>query len=287
LPLSRFSDPFPLLHLPGTIQPVCMKACIFDIKRFAVHDGPGIRTTVFFKGCPLNCRWCHNPEGISPEIERYAEKKEFDGVVLEKELIIGRWIGLEELMAEILKDRIYMEESGGGVTFSGGEPLLQHEAVFALLGKCREQHLHTTLDTSGQVSAGVIRQAAGMADLILYDLKTLDDKVHRKYIGASNKRVLDNLRIALGGKARVVVRIPLVSGFNDTAEDHQRLIDYLGGLKNLDQVDILPYHPFGTRKCERFHKKNRGNGFGTPPAEQIASLREGLANAGFQVNVGG
>lgn len=264
-----------------------MKACIFDIKRFAVHDGPGIRTTVFFKGCPLNCSWCHNPEGISPEIERYTEEKEFDGVVLEKELIIGRWIGLEELMAEILKDRIYMEESGGGVTFSGGEPLLQHEVLFALLDKCREQDVHTALDTSGQVSAGIIRQATEMADLILYDLKSLDDSVHIKYTGASNKGILENLRIALGGKARVVVRVPLVSGFNDTAEDHQRLLDYLGGLKNLEQVDILPYHPFGTQKCERFHKKNRENGFGIPPAEQIASLREGLTHAGFQVKVGG
>ena len=264
-----------------------MKACIFDIKRFAVHDGPGIRTTVFFKGCPLNCRWCHNPEGISPDIEHYTEEKEFDGVRLEKELILGRWIGLDELMVELEKDSIFMEESGGGVTFSGGEPLLQHEAVFTLLKKCRKQKIHTALDTSGLVSESILQQATELADLILYDLKSLDDKIHMKFTGASNKKILDNLEIALKGKARIALRIPLVTGFNDTARDQQQFISYLGGLENLDHVDILPYHPFGTQKYKRFHKKNRQNGFGTPDREKVISLKEKLINAGFAVNIGG
>jgi pyruvate formate lyase activating enzyme len=264
-----------------------MKACIFDIKRFALHDGPGIRTTVFFKGCPLNCWWCHNPEGISPEIERYTEEMEFDGVMLQKHLIVGRWVGLDELMEELMKDRVYMEESGGGVTFSGGEPLMQHKAVFELLIKCREQQIHTALDTSGQVSASVIQRASEMADLILYDLKSLDDHIHRKYTGATNKKILDNLKIALRGKARLVLRIPLVSGFNDTDQDHQRMIDFLGGLKNLEQVDILPYHTLGTHKYKRFHKKNRQNAFDTPPRERVESLGNVLAKAGFEVNIGG
>lgn len=264
-----------------------MKACIFDIKRFAVHDGPGIRTTVFFKGCPLKCWWCHNPEGISPDIEQYTEEKEFDGVLLKKELKLGRWIGLDELMVEIEKDRVFMEESGGGITFSGGEPLMQHEAVFALLEECRKQKIHTALDTSGLISEKVLRQATELADLFLYDLKSLDDTTHIKYTGVSNKKILHNLKIALKGEAKVVLRIPLVTGFNDTASDQEQLFSYLEGLENLDQVDILPYHPYGTQKYKRFHKKNNQNGFGTPTREQINSLEKGLNNAGFVVNIGG
>jgi pyruvate formate lyase activating enzyme len=264
-----------------------MRACIFDIKRFAIHDGPGIRTTVFFKGCPLNCWWCHNPEGISPDIEKYTEEKELDGVRLEKEVVIGRWVAPEALMEEIMKDRIFMEESGGGVTFSGGEPLMQHEVLFALLERCREEKIHTAVDTSGQVSQEILERACVLADLILYDLKSLDDAIHQPYTGVSNKRILDNLKIALNGAARVVLRVPFVSGFNDSPQDQQRLIDFVGGLPNLEQVDILPYHRFGTQKYKRFHKKNRQNGFGTPPEEKILSFREELAKAGFAVNIGG
>jgi pyruvate formate lyase activating enzyme len=267
-----------------------MKACIFDIKRFAIHDGPGIRTTVFFKGCQMNCWWCHNPEGISRDIERYDEEKEFDGVKLVKEIILGRWKTLDEIMVEIEKDRIFMEESGGGVTFSGGEPLMQHEALFALLKDCRVRNIHTALDTSGLVSGCILQQATELADLILYDLKSLDDAIHKKYTGMSNRKILDNLQIALRGEAKVVLRIPLVTGFNDTRKDQKQLIAYLEGLdnlENLDQIDVLPYHLFGTQKYKRFHKKNRQNGFGTPTGEAVKLLKEGLINAGFAVNVGG
>ncbi len=264
-----------------------MTVCIFDIKRFAVHDGPGIRTTVFFKGCPLNCWWCHNPEGISPEIEHFTEEIEFDGITLNKELTVGRWIKVNDLMEELEKDRIFMEESGGGVTFSGGEPLMQHEAVFALLKLCSEAGIHTAVDTSGLVSEHILQQATELADLILYDLKSLDDKIHQEFTGVSNKKILNNLEITLKGQARVILRFPMVAGFNDKPADHNQLLAYLEGLENLDQVDILPYHPFGTQKYNRFNKKNRQNGFGIPSKEKINSLRDELINAGFAVNIGG
>lgn len=264
-----------------------MKACIFDIKRFAVHDGPGIRTTVFFKGCPLRCWWCHNPEGISPDIEHFTEKKDLDGVTFDKELVLGRWISQEELLVELEKDRVFMDESGGGVTLSGGEPLMQHEAVFALLAECRKRDIHTAVDTSGFVSGGILQQTTEMADLILYDLKTLDDEIHMKYAGASNKKILNNLEIVLEGRARVILRIPLVAGFNDTALDQQQLVSFLKGRVNLEQVDILPYHPFGTQKYKRFHKINRQKGFDAPSTEKIDALRLELMNAGYSVNIGG
>jgi pyruvate formate lyase activating enzyme len=180
-----------------------------------------------------------------------------------------------------------MEESGGGVTFSGGEPLQQPAFVFDLLERCQNEHIHTAVDTSGQISREILERACALANLILYDLKSLDDTIHHTYTGVSNKRILDNLNIALNGAARVVLRIPFVSGFNDSPEDQQRLIDFVGGLPNLEQVDILPYHRFGTQKYKRFHKKNRQNGFGTPTEVKILSFREELAKAGFAVNIGG
>jgi len=260
---------------------------IFDIKRFAVHDGPGIRTTVFFKGCPLNCWWCHNPEGISSEIEKFTEEKEFDGIKLKKALTLGRWIGQDELMEELEKDKIFMEDSGGGVTFSGGEPLMQDESVFSLLRSCRERGIHTAVDTSGLVSERIFRNTTELSDLILYDLKSLDDKIHRDFTGVSNKKILNNLQVALRGKARVILRIPMVTGFNDRPADQDKLLAYLGGLTGLDQVDILPYHPFGTQKYKRFHKENRQNEFGTPSKDKVNLLKTKLMNAGFTVNIGG
>ena len=192
-----------------------MKVCIFDIKRFALHDGPGIRTTVFFKGCPLECRWCHNPEGIRSGTERFTEEIILDGVSMEKELDVGRWVQVEDLMDELGRDRVYMEESGGGISFSGGEPLLQAEGLISLLELSKEQKIHTAVDTSGYAAASVMKSVSGLADLILYDLKTLDNEKHREYTGVSNRKILDNLDIALGGPAEIIIRIPLVTGFND------------------------------------------------------------------------
>ena len=161
------------------------------------------------------------------------------------------------------------------------------DITYTKLKKCRENKIHTALDTSGLVPEKIIHQATEQSDLIVYDLKSLDDKIHQKYTGASNEKILHNLEIALKGKARVVLRIPVVAGFNDSKADQQQLISYLGSLDKLDQVDILPYHPFGTQKYNRFHKKNRQNGFSTPPKEKVVELKEALTNAGFAVNIGG
>lgn len=264
-----------------------MKVCIFDIKRFAVHDGPGIRTTVFFKGCPLDCRWCHNPEGISGDIERFTETVELDGVRLEKETEVGRYVEVEGLMEELLRDRIFMEESGGGISFSGGEPLQQSDALFRLLELASEQNIHTTVDTSGYARGEVVEKLATLTDLILYDLKTMDEEKHLQYTGISNRRITENLGKALNGTAEVIVRIPLVGGFNDSDEDVDSLLDFLKGLNRLRAVDILPYHAYGSHKYNRLRKENRQNGFKTPSDRRLEEIRRRFEGAGFRAGIGG
>lgn len=264
-----------------------MKVCIFDIKRFAIHDGPGIRTTVFFKGCPLECGWCHNPEGIPMDTERFTEEITFDGVRLQKQVEVGKWMEVGELMDELQRDRIYMEESGGGISFSGGEPLRQPDALFRLLELSRERNIHTTVDTSGYASTGNMEKVSELADLILFDLKTLNDEKHREYTGVSNRKILRNLEKILEGPAGVIVRIPVVPGFNDSNKDTGAMLDYLRGLKRIDAVDILAYHPYGIHKYRRFSRETRQNGFKAPELEQLEKIRDKFSDAGFRVRIGG
>ena len=264
-----------------------MKVCIFDIKRFALHDGPGIRTTVFFKGCPLECWWCHNPEGLRSGTEFFTEKLTLDGVSFEKKVKVGKWMDVEDLMGELERDRIYMEESGGGISFSGGEPLQQAEALFRLLNLSRERNIHTTVDTSGYASPDTIETLSGLTDLILFDLKTMDKEKHLTYTGIPNARVLENLERILGGPAEVIVRIPLIAGFNDTDEEMDSILEYLKGLSGIQALDILPYHTFGTHKYRRFNRKNRQDGFKPPAKQRIEKIQKSFSDAGFIVGIGG
>lgn len=264
-----------------------MKVCIFDIKRFAIHDGPGIRTTVFFKGCPLQCWWCHNPEGINSDIEIFAEEVEFDGVMLDREVEVGKWWDVEALMDELGKDRVYMEESSGGLSFSGGEPLQQPDALFRLLELSRERDFHTTVDTSGYSASGKMEKLSGMADLIYYDLKCIDAEKHKEFTGVPVERILSNLEIALAGRAEVVARIPLVSGFNADNGEMEEIRDFLVRMGGIEDVDLLPYHPFGTHKYKRFNKENRQNGFVTPAKKKIEEIEGIFTGSGFRVRIGG
>lgn len=264
-----------------------MKLCIFDIKRFALHDGPGIRTTVFFKGCPLECWWCHNPEGIPPGTEVHTESVVMDGVTLEREVEVGRWIEVDDLMQELERDRIYMEESGGGLSFSGGEPLHQANALMELLQYSGKKGFHTTVDTSGYASPAVMDRVAGSANLIYFDLKTLDPVKHKKFTGVSNERILRNLELASNGKAELVIRIPLVSGFNTETGEMESIRDYLKLFRKVRSVDLLPYHSFGSHKYRRFSRENRQEGFSTPDERTTEEIRELFSASGFNVRIGG
>jgi len=229
---------------------------IFDIKRFAIHDGPGIRTTVFFKGCPLRCGWCHNPESMNPEPEEYRGKRTIDGKELSMMRIYGREIAHEKLLKKLLRDRVFFEESGGGVTFSGGEPLMQHLALVKLLKALGEAGIHRAVDTSGYAPAGQLREVAGLTDLFLYDLKLMDHAKHLEYTGVENKPILENADMLLETGVRVIFRIPVVPGMNDTAEELEAFRAFFDARKEkFREVHLLPYHPGAAAKYRRMGRE--------------------------------
>lgn len=264
-----------------------MKGMIFNIMRYAVHDGPGIRTTVFFKGCPLRCQWCHNPESIIRHQEiifreerclrcgdcfsvcrNGAIRREDGRFVYVRENCIqcgncievcyaearemaGREMTTEEVMAEISKDVVFFDQSGGGVTFSGGEPLLQHEFLLSLLQSCKQKGIHTAVDTSGYVSPEILGQISPCVDLFLYDIKILDEARHRQFTGVPNRLVLDNLRRLSQWQKNVIVRLPLIPGVNDDQENIRQTGSFVASLGNIDEIHILPYHHTGLEKYRR------------------------------------
>ena len=264
-----------------------MKGLIFDIKRFAIHDGPGIRTTIFLKGCPLDCWWCHNPEGIKPEIESVTKGVKIDGAVIEKTEEVGRWITLDEMMKEIEKERIFMEQSGGGVTFSGGEPLQQHKFLEEALKSCKNSGFHTCIDTSGHASAKVIEEIGAVTDLVLFDLKLTDALEHRKYTGVSNEVILKNLEIFYRLPVELVIRIPLIPDINTDPEHLQSIIRHLESMPGIEKVDLLPYHYFAGNKYRQLNRPERMKGTGELSNEQVNEIKQMFTRAGYQVSVGG
>lgn len=242
----------------------------FDIKRFAIHDGPGIRSTVFFTGCPLRCAWCHNPEAFV-----LTEPTE-DGP--------REWT-VDELVRELERDLPYYDRSGGGVTLSGGEPLGQPEFVLELLEKCRRRELHTALDTSGCAEPELLEQAARTCDLVLYDLKAIDDDVHREWTGASNVLTLENLMVLNGLEVETWIRVPLVPGVNDDPDEIEAMIDFLKDTR-FRRVSVLPYHRIANGKYERLGLPNRLEDVEPPGDEEMNQVKERFIDAGFETTVG-
>ena len=260
----------------------CVHLC--RVQRFCIHDGPGIRTTVFFKGCPLRCRWCHNPECIRPEAElqfhadlcvgcgrclsscpnglhRIEEGRccvDFSscracGVCVNAcpahaLTIVGRETPIADVLSTILRDRAYYAESDGGVTLSGGEPLMQPEATVALLTACRDSEISTCLDTSGYAEATVFERVAALADGILFDLKIMDDEKHRRLTGVSNQPILANFVRACSIRLPLTVRVPLVTGINDDLENAGQLGRFLANCGFRGEVELLPFHRLGRSK---------------------------------------
>lgn len=254
---------------------------IFDIKHFAIHDGPGIRTTVFLKGCPLDCWWCHNPEGRQPDPEVTTSGSDRDQTEP-----VGRLITAAEVVAAIEKDVLFYDESGGGATFSGGEPLMQPDFLTELLLRCRQMGIHTALDTAGYAPPVVFRKIAPLADLFLFDLKILDDARHRTYAGVSNSDILRNLRLLAASGNEVRIRFPLVPQINDMPKNidaMQSLLHELG----LRHIDILPYHDIHRPKYRRFGAPDRLGDRPPPSGEAIARIRRRFEADGFCVQVGG
>lgn len=265
-----------------------MKGLIFDIKRLALHDGPGIRTTVFFKGCPLNCLWCHNPESRCFDTESYMHIDKLEGKVFKKQKEIGKWMSVDEVMREIEKDKIFYKESGGGVTFSGGEPFLQYEFLGDLFNACKHKGIHTAVDTTGYIKREKFESIYKPADLFLYDLKHMDDRLHKKYTGVSNKLIIENLEWISERKRRIIIRFPVVPGYNDSEKNISLMRSLLEKLyPNVNKIDLLPYHRMANSKAQRFGLEQQIAGIVEPDPAQLESIRKKFEEIGFTVRIGG
>ena len=296
---------------------------VFDIKKFSIHDGPGIRTTVFLKGCPLRCWWCHNPEGLVPQPElafranrcikcdacldvcvHGAISRDGDAVLTdatrctlcgtcvaacyaEARQIVGREMTVAQVMAAIERDVPFYDESGGGATFSGGEPLLQGDFLLELLRACRARGIHTTVDTCGFAPWEVLDGVRKYADLFLYDLKLMDDARHRAFTGVSNALILSNLQALSQQGHAIVVRMPLIPGINDDEMNVNQTGMFLSALPHLIRVDVLPYHGLGDEKYGRLNKPYSLSETRPPPEEKVAEAVRILKGFGLQVGVGG
>lgn len=265
-----------------------MKALIFDIKRFAIHDGPGIRVTVFFKGCPLGCWWCHNPESRSQKPQIVMREQKLNGRTFRVQELVGREISANHLMQEILKEKAFMDESGGGVTFSGGEPLLQTEFLIEMMKHCREQGIHTALDTTGYASKDIMRKVMSWPDLFLYDLKHLDDDIHKKYTGVSNKLILDNLKLIHDSGKDVVIRFPVIPGINDDKAHVEALkFFFKKELPQIRRLDLLPYHNIARHKYEAFSIPDKMRSVDEQKKEDLEKLKAAFKEGGLDVSIGG
>lgn len=244
-----------------------MTANIYAIKRFAVHDGDGIRTTVFFKGCPLKCVWCHNPESIDfkPQIAFYQNKcigcneckrEDFktEDCLGEAQVLYGKKVSLEELLPQLLEDKEFYETSGGGVTISGGECLAQPDACAMLLKMLKESGVHTAVDTCGFVTKETLDKVVPYTDIFLYDFKAYDEEVHIRCTGKSNKIILENLKYLSSIGKDVEIRIPYVPDYND--KEIEKIARFLADLKNITKVRVLAYHNYAGSKYAALGMEN-------------------------------
>ncbi|MBT1165932.1 glycyl-radical enzyme activating protein [Bifidobacterium simiarum] len=253
---------------------------VFNIQHFSTHDGPGIRTTIFFKGCPLRCQWCHNPESqlFEPEIMTQNDGK--------KELV-GKQYTIDELMTDVLKDHMIYDQSGGGVTLSGGEVLaMDRDYILELARRLDEQEVSIGIDTCGVAATRTVEQICEYADFFLYDLKFIDDDLHRKYTGGSNHLVLKNLQVLAANNARIFLRLIMLPGINTSTDMIERTMLWLR-TNNIpvEQVDILPYHKYGMDKYAKLGRK--AIYFEVPEDDEMQRVKSEIEKFYDNVTIGG
>lgn len=318
-----------LTHFTPASQPDCGSAApprptgvIFDIQRFSVHDGPGIRTLVFFKGCPLACLWCSNPEsqrfgaevlfdaercvacgGCAEVCPHRAIRRGGDRIQYERETCVacgrcvdvcyaeartlaGRQVTVDEAVAEVCKDAPFFARSGGGVTLGGGEPLAQAKFALGILKECRAQDIHTAIETCGHVPWPAIEAILPWTGLFLFDLKHLDVLKHRSHTGGDVNLILSNLQQLAASGARVTVRVPVVPDFNDTPEDIRSIADRVVSL-GIRELHLLPYHRLGQNKYRLLGRPCDFAGNTKVQDDTMETLRAGAAGAGLSVRIGG
>jgi len=299
------------------------KGIIFDIKRYAIHDGPGIRTTVFFKGCPLRCLWCCNPESykMSPEII-YTERRCIhcgtcqmvcpnNAIKISKnklEIIrencngcgicaiecpanalelSGKTYSVKELLAEVEKDSIFYHKSEGGITVSGGECTMQSKFLLSFLKKCKEKYFHVTLDTCGFVEWNIFKKIIEFVDLVLFDVKIINEEKHIKYTGKSNKLILENLNKLSKIGIPIIIRIPLIPGFNNSEKEISAIADIVSKLKDIQEVNILPYHRLGESKHTRLGNEYKMKDIKPPNDACLEKAKSFFTSKGIKIKIGG
>ena len=295
---------------------------IFNIQKFSVHDGPGIRTTIFMKGCPLSCRWCSNAESMNPMPEPGIIVERCTGcgdcvdacpekamavingkVIIDRSLcnacgdcislcpeeaitIYGRTVTVEEVLREVLKDRLFYSGSSGGVTVSGGEPLRQSEFVKELFRKCKQEGINTCLDTCGYASSKVLRDVLQFTDNVLFDLKHMDIDKHREFTGVENACIKENAEIVCESNADVLFRIPLIDGVNSSQDNIRRTAEFIKSLGDSKKVELLPYHRLGVGKYKMLGREYPGKNLETPDEATLEILKGIFTQHGIRCDVG-
>lgn len=293
-----------------------LRGVIFDIQHYSIHDGPGIRTTLFLKGCPLQCRWCSNPESqrSRPEImfdtfrcthcgrcvevcPHNASVRHENTIGISRELcqgcgtcvgqcpngarqLVGREIAVEEILEEVVQDRPFYENSGGGVTLSGGEPMSQPAFTRALLKRCKEKGIHTVLDTSGYVQVDLWDRVLEYVDMILFDLKQMDTRKHKAYTGVSNELIFASARKLASRKIPMVIRIPLIPGYNDTDQNSAACARFAREL-GITTVELLPFHRLCISKYTKLQKEWELDGVVSPSHERLKELKKIFTSQGL------
>ena len=252
---------------------------IFDIQRFSTHDGPGIRTIVFLKGCALRCRWCCNPESQSYEIETMMQNG--------KPKVMGRDVTVEEVLKEVLQDRPYYNRSGGGVTLSGGESLLQPDFAVALLKACKDNGINTAIETTGFASADVIKRFLPYLDTVLMDIKHINSDKHKEFTSQTNEKILENAKLIASSAKKLIIRVPVIPTFNDTVAEIAEIAAFAQSLPNVDEIHLLPYHNMGRDKYTGLGREYGMGDLKSPTNELMNVLVQTAEQFGLKARIGG